>query len=232
MSAAERQELTQIAEAVGGPFARSMVAARHFGLSWAGSVLIVFVVWLSVAWPARLMGGLDVGLQSPYAPWIFVLGVPLCAAYALVSTVLSMRQRRDLRPALRADLDNGNATEESYRFTAARRFQEPEHGGLIYFLHTDDDRVFVLYDTESQDLGARGANPLTSRFAPKSELRVVRAPSSAIVLGKSFAGEVLDAGEPLELGLPPKEWPESEAYYDVPWTELEARLARPGITQA
>ena len=178
------------------------------------------------------MGGRDVGLQSPYALWIFVLGVPACAAYALVSTVLSMRRRRDLRPALRADLETGDVIEESYRFTDARRFQEPEHGGLIYFLHTDDDRVFVLYDTESQDLGARGGNPLTSRFEPKSELRVVRTPSSAIVLGKSFSGEVLDAGEPLELGLPPKEWPASEAYYDVPWAELDAKLARPGITQA
>ena len=224
LSVLERRYLEQVAEAAGGRFARLKLAVGHGVVSWSGSLLIVFVVWLSVAWPARLMGGLDIGLQSPFAPWVFRLGVPLCGVYAVAATFLWIRQQRDLRPALQADLMHGDVAEESYRFTAARRFREPEHGGFIYFFRTDEDRVFVVYDAESRELGKQRKDPSKSRFEPRAELELVRAPNSGVVISRSLSGETLDAGEPSELAIPWKQWPGPDAYCDIPWAELEQRL--------
>jgi hypothetical protein len=221
VSAAERRQLARLAEATRGRIAS---AARSALVVWAGTALIVFTVWLSLAWPVRLMGGKDVGLQSGYAPWVFGVGVPLCALYALLSTLRAFKHRPDLRKLLQADLDHGDVVEESYRLTGAKRFQEPEHGGLLYFLHTADDRVLVIYDAESRDLGVRGKNPLTSGFRPRTQLSMVRAPMSRVLLSESFTGEPLDAGEPIELAAPPKDWPESGAYCDIAWMALEQRL--------
>jgi hypothetical protein len=123
-----------------------------------------------------------------------------------------------------ADISGAQVAEEHYVLTAAKRFQEPEHGGLIYFLRTAEDKVLTLYDHESQDLGVQGGEPLKSSFRPKTELVMVRAPQTALVIDKAFSGEVLEAGDPIVLVVPPNEWPETESYCDIPWTELEARL--------
>jgi hypothetical protein len=226
MSAEERQMLAALTTAAGGRFRRLTLAARKGFTLWAASLLVLFVVWLSVAWPARLMGGRDIGLQSAWAPWIFAVGVPLCAVYAVVAALRWLANLPNLGPSLRADLDNGEVAEESYRFTAARRFQDPEHGGLMYFLRTPEDRVFVIYDAESQELGARGRDPLASAFQAHSDLTLIRAPRSDVVISRSFAGDALDAGDPSELALPPRHWPESETYCDFAWSELEQRVGR------
>jgi hypothetical protein len=200
------------------------LAALNAVLAAVGSLVIAFLLWLSVAWPARVMGGGDIGLQSPFAPWIVAIGVPLCVAYAAGSAIRWLKEHRNLRPLLEADLARGEVVEESYRFVAAKRFQEPEHGGLLYFLRTADDRAFVVYDSESQDLGVRGQDPLASAIRPRSELTIVRAPNSGIVLDTAFASEPLDAGAPLELEAPPRDWPEADAYSAIPWNDLERRL--------
>jgi hypothetical protein len=226
MSTAERRCVEDVLKAAGGPARRLMVAARRMLTLWGASFFLVLLVWLTLAWPVQVMGGRDAGLHSPFAPWIFGLGVPLCAVYAAIFTVRWTAHARKLLPALRADLETGDVIEESYRFTAARRFQEPEHGGLMYLLRTSDDRVFVLYDSESQALGAQQKDPLGSSFRPRSDLRVVRAPKSGVIVGKSLTGDLLDPGDPLELSIPPKDWPAPDAYCDLPWSDLERRLSR------
>ena len=57
--------------------------------------------------------------------------------------------------------------EERYVFSEAKRFQEPEHGGLIYFLRSNENEV----DRQSSDLqfGAvvSGGGPgMLARFGP------------------------------------------------------------------
>ena len=221
MSVAERCQLAAMASTAAGSMT---VVARDALVLWAGTVFIVFVVWLSVAWPVRLMGGHDIGLQSPFTPWIVGLAVPLCAVYAIVSAARSLKRGLSRRKVLEADLEKGDVVEDAYRFTGAKRFQEPEHGGLLYFLHTDDDRVLVLYDAESQELGARGKDPLSSSFRPLARLVIARAPNSDVIFDEAFSGEPLNAGDPLELAIPPKEWPESGAYCDAAWAALEQRF--------
>ena len=118
--------------------------------------------------------------------------------------------------------------EERYRFVDAKRFQEPEHGGLIYFLRTSDDRVFVLYDYDSQDLGVQGLDPFSSSFRPKRELAIVRTPDSDMVISTEFFGEEFTISETSELRVPPEQWPESETYYDAQWSDLDGALAQSG----
>jgi hypothetical protein len=137
-----------------------------------------------------------------------------------------MKKWRDLRPALGADLESGEVEEEHYEFTAAKRFQESEHGGMMYFLRTVDDKVFVLFDYESQGLGAEGQEPLASEFQPREKFELVRAPHSGIVLEQNFSGTPLEIGAPIELAVGPSKWPEWECYCEVKWEELDERFGR------
>ena len=98
----------------------------------------------------------------------------------------------------------------------------------MYFLRTTDDKVFVLFDYESQDFGAQGEDPLKSKFQPCTELLVARTPKTGVVLNQRFSGALLDAGDPYELSIPPQSWPESETYCKFRWDELEKCLTRKG----
>jgi hypothetical protein len=82
----------------------------------------------------------------------------------------------------------------------------------------------TLFDHESQDFGVQDADPLKSSFVPRENLVMVRAPRTRFVVSQTFSGPPLDAGDPIELTADPKDWPESETYCDIPWTELRARL--------
>lgn len=193
-------------------------------LVWAGSMLGIVVIWLAVAWVSRRTGNAEFGLSSPVAWWVVAIATPLSAIYATVSSVRWAKGWKDQRPQFRADIDGARVDEEHYAFTAAKRFQEPEHGGLIYFLRTTEDRVLTLFDHESQDLGAQEQDPLSSSFRPMSALVMVRAPKTGFVVEKNFAGTPLEAGDPVALDLEPKLWPETECYCNIPWAELESRL--------
>jgi hypothetical protein len=191
---------------------------------WAVSLLGLVVIWLAFAWVVRKLFFFDVGLHSAAAVWVLGIGTPICAVYAGISSTRWVRSWKDYRPLLQADIAAGQVTEEHYGFTSAKRFQEPEHGGLIYFLRTTEDKVLTLFDHESQDLGAQGGDPLKSSFVPRSELVMVRAPKTGLVIDKTFAGALLEAGEPVELSVGPKHWPESESCVNIAWSELESRL--------
>jgi hypothetical protein len=150
---------------------------------------------------------------------------------AIRSTVRWVKTLPDNRSELAADLAKGAVSDETYRVVGAKRFQEPEHGGLIYFLRTEDDRVLALYDHESQDLSVRGEDPQQSSFRPRAELTLTRAPATRFVLDKRFNGQPIETPPPIELSAPPHEWPENEAFCDVPWDDLERRLAIQGGRQ-
>ncbi|MES1264651.1 MAG: hypothetical protein ABUU24_03245, partial [Variovorax sp.] len=191
---------------------------------WAASLLGVVVIWLAAAWVARKVVNAEFGLSSPAAVWLVAVVAPLCGIYAAVSSVRWVRGWKDYRPLLRADIEGAKVQEEHYVFTEAKRFQEPEHGGLIYFLRTTEGKVLTLFDHESQDLGTQERDPLTSSFRPMSALVMVRAPKTGFVVGKSFAGAPLEVGPPVTLDVDPKYWPESESYCSIQWAELESRL--------
>lgn len=191
---------------------------------WAVSLMGVVLIWLACAWLARKTLGLEIGMRSPAALWILGISLPLCGLYAAVSSFRWISSSKDRRPQLASDIEKAEVVEEHYHFVEAKRFQEQEHGGLMYFLRTANDKVLTLFDYESQELGVDGKDPLQSQFQPKSELVMVRTPATGLVIGQKFSGEVLNVGEPIVLELAPDRWPESEAYCSIPWLKLESKL--------
>ena len=187
---------------------------------WFSILMMLLVLWGVVTWLVRLSTGFDVGWNSTAGPW----GFGVCALLLAVYVATAMVRSRPKTSLLQADLDSNKVLVEAYQFSAAMRMQEQEHGGLMYFLHTDDGSVFVLFDYESQDLGVDGKDPLTSAFEPRTRLRLVRAPISGRVLETTFSGDALDAGDPLVMTAPPAKWPEFEQICDTPWEKLEARF--------
>lgn len=176
-------------------------------------MLVLVAICLGPAWLARKFFTTEFGLRSDAAVWIFGIAVPVCLIYAVISSARWIRGWHDYRPLLRADISNHKVEEEHYVFTEAKRFQEPEHGGLIYFLRTSEDKVFTLFDHESQDLGVQNGDPLKSSFVPRQNLVITRAPETRFVISKVFAGPPLEIGEPAELTSAPKHWPETETYF-------------------
>lgn len=194
---------------------------------WATTLLGVTVVWCLLGWVAGRVLGTHLGLTSTATVWVLGIATPICAAFSAVSSVRWIRSWADLRPELRADVEAAQVHEEHYLLSATMRFQEPEHGGLIYCFHTNDDKVLVLFDHESQALGAEDKDPLASSFQPKSELLMVRAPRTGIVISKAFSGAPLDAGDPIQLHVDFKDWPEADSYCSIPWSQLQSRLGPP-----
>jgi hypothetical protein len=223
-TADERRQLEEIARAIPGRNGRFRRGAVNALVLFAASTLGLVIVWGLVAWVVNKLAGVEFGFDTAVAPWVFGIGIPLAAIGAIVSSVRWLRGWENPTDDIRQELATGTVLEEHHVFTEARRFQEPEHGGLIYFLRTADDRAFVVYDGESQDLGVGDGDPLASPFKPHANLRVVRTPRSRMVLDKTFSGPVLDAGAPLDLAADPKDWPEQDEYCAFGWGELEARL--------
>jgi hypothetical protein len=221
---AERAALQLLLANAATPFRRWKIGAANALVVFAGSLLGVVIVWMVVAWLARTLFNVEYGLHSPVSIWVLGVAMPLCAGYAIVSSLGWIRAWRGHRPELRTDVDEARVDEEHYVFKEVKRFQEQEHGGLFYFLRTADDKVFALFDHESQDLGCQGEDPLKSSFKPMSELVLVRAPQTRFVIGSTFSGLPLEAGDPIDLVLDPEEWPESESYCAIPWFELGSRL--------
>lgn len=200
-------------------------AASNTLITWAVFTLLAVVAWGILAWMGRRFLHLEYGWQATGTLWALLLLLLATLAMACFSTNHWLKSWKDARPLVHSDLAGGMATEEHLCFTDIKRFQEPEHSGLIYFLRTEDHRVFVLYDHESQQLGVDDKNPLDSSFHPQERLLLVRAPNSRFVLGKTFSGRKLPLPPPIDMTAPPRIWPETEDFCAVPWEELDHKFS-------
>jgi len=226
MSQQERDFLDEALKSKPSSLSRWMRGVQNAVVLWAITMMLFVFAWKFLAWLVRIAISVEFGWSSNVALWIVIAGALGCASYAIVSSVRWVKKWPDSRAALQADLQGGKVIEESYEFTGARRFQEREHGGLIYFLRTTDEKVFVLYDYESQNLGVQNENPLKSGFCPTTKLLLVRAPKSDLVISREYSGAKLDVGEPQALSIPPQSWPEDETFCKFGWNELEVRLTK------
>jgi hypothetical protein len=222
----ENIELQRVLNQLPARFARVKMAVANVVVLWAASLLATILVWWIISAAARAMLGASIGWNSDYGVAILSVCILLCGSYAGVSTYRWMRGRTDLVPQVRDDLAANRASEEHYEFSEAMRLQEPEHGGLLYFMKSSTGKTFVHYDTASQDLGAQGEEPLDSPFIPRAHLKIVRAPKSRIALSVEFAGPALPVTAPKELLAPPEEWPVPDEYCEVEWSRIESRYVR------
>lgn len=218
MTESEREFLARVLSRAPTSVARWLRGGANALALWAASLLLFALAWMLVAWALRATVHVDLGWDSPAAGRIAATGAVACALLASVSAARWLKGWSDPRPQLRADLEGGQVAEESYRFTQARHFQEPEHGGLIYFLRTADDEVLALYDHESADLGAAEENPLDAGHP----LELAVPPSSWLPSpGTSWRGALV---------LAPAGRPETHGGVDTdssPWPVLPVELECP-----
>lgn len=184
---------------------------------WAASLLVLSALWLAFS-------GFE--LSSPATRWAIGTAAVFCAVVSAVSSARWVRGWPDHRPSLRLDIERAVVSEEHYVFTDVCRFREPQHGGLLYFFRTDEDKVLVDHDYPIAE--ATDGVPSPSGLQPREWLCMIRAPASTFVLVKQFSGEPLAVGEPIELAVPSEDCPESETLCDIPWNDLVTRLGSPG----
>ena len=182
-------------------------------------------LWALLAWLANAIFGVDIGWRSPFAPWIFTLEFLIFACVIGDEVLKTVRPSKSTLRDLAGDLSAGMVEEQEFRFVEAIRFQEPEHGGLMYFFLTKGGRVYVQFDFESQELGVEGKDPMKSTYSPCAVLKVVRAPKSELILGSEFSGSPLDVSGTRMLTVKPTKWPESDTFCGTSWSDLASTYA-------
>lgn len=222
MSGEERQKIEDMLGGLPTVYGVFRLEAALWILGWGMATVLLTGAWFVVAWLVRATIGMDIWAGR----WVLPVAAILTAVYFVFEVKRSIGHRCGFRGSLMAELAGNRVVEEQYEFTDALRMQEQEHGGLIYFLRGTDGAVLVLYDAESQDIGVQGDDPLTSSFRPHRSLNMVRAPVTGLVIDKTFFGEPLDPGAPLDLLAPPDRWPEDEEECNFPWEKLEATFCR------
>lgn len=193
---------------------------------WMTGFLLWYLLWAAAAWSCRKLFDIDFGIHGR---WATIIASTIVGAWSFWLFLDMRRQSRHLNSRLEslgADIATGEVEERTLQLTEARRYQEPEHDGLIYFLRTRDDGVFVLFDYDSQALGVQGQNALDSTLEPAERLAVIRAVKSHDVTRTRFEGRPLELGAPIPFELPPRHWPESETFLGVDWPGLDAWMTR------
>lgn len=225
MTPDEKKELARRVSPLSYSFSEIKEIAELFIIVVGTMVFLAVSLWLIVAWLIRLISGVDVGWSHPHGPKVCYTIAILVAAYAAKEVFRVGRPNPEYRRRLLRDIDNGIVEVEACELTEVKVFEEPEHGGLMYFLHTTDNRVYVSFDYESQDLGVAGEDPMASSFKPKRKLNIHRTPISRTVLVEEFEGDDLDIPEPLVITTQPEAWPDFEDFVDISWNGLEKKYA-------
>lgn len=223
-TASERAFLEELLSKLPTSGRRTREAVENFLVMLAAFTMTGVLIWAGVAWVVETLFDFDMSWFSTHAFPIAPVVVAVSAVCAAFSTKRWMNSWPDHRQPLREDLSGGFVTEEQLTVQEAKLLQEPEGGGLIYFLKADDGRVLVLYDRESLDLAMADEDPMGSSFEPQSVVTIVKAPESGFTISRRFSGENIDIAGPAEITAPPNQWPEDEDFCSIPWGEIELQL--------
>jgi hypothetical protein len=207
--------------------ARQRFSERNGMLFGPAFTLVLVLVGLGalIRWGARMFFDYDLGLQSAATPWLLSAGVVFFALAIGSEVVKTFRRSRAVLGPLVADLSSETVEEKTLNIVDAMRFQEPEHGGFLYFLRTSDERVYVQFDYESQDLGVDGQDPMLSKYSPRTVLKIIRAPQSGHILASDFSGDPVRISQTKKLKAKPRKWPEPDTFCKIPWSRLASAYA-------
>jgi hypothetical protein len=224
MTAREQQVLAKFGRRPPGRPWAVRPGSRRLLVFVASVLLAAAILWRGPNWLLEV-------LRADTGP-LFEL---LLAALALLALFAVWRSWRWHRAAVRnrerlfgaywADLDAGTVDEERYRFEDGLSLLEPESGGQIYLLKLDAARCLVLYDRESCGLRERGGDPLGSAMQPARGAVLRRAPRSGLVLSVEFDGPAFDKTPSDGLGYAVPSWSRDSRIWEVPWDELQRRIA-------
>lgn len=183
-------------------------------------VFLVVLLWLLLAWIVRTIFGFDFGWNYPHGTIIFWSIICLSLSYIVVSVIRSQKPNHQRREKLILDIKNGKILVEEHRLTEAKVFEEPEHGGYIYFFRTTEGKVFVFFDNESQDLAVGGEDAKMSSFVPRTQLKVERTPIAKDWIRDEIFGTKLAVTEPLLMTDDTNKWPPDGEFIDISWSDI------------
>ncbi len=161
---------------------------------------------------------------APAPEFVFEWLLPGCIFVLFVGS-LPLRNQfkiREINRKIDADLEAGIVEETRVSVVAAKRFKEPEHNAYMLFLRTPEDRVFVVYDYESF-----GRERPKICLRPQTNLTFVHFPETRLDI-LDWSGPEIPVKRSKELLLHVDDWPEAEAWCDIPWDELDSVLTTPG----
>ena len=191
------------------------------GAAMFASILVV--VWLLLNWLIGLISSLDFGWNSDSRNYILWPIVGFSYLYFFVVVAKSCRPSTKTREALKKDLAERIVKVSEYPITGVKIFEEPEHGGYIYFVRTFDNKVMALFDSESQDLSIDDKDPSDSSYKIREKLKITRAPNANIIVDEQFYGDIVTTPEIKVFTANTEAWPEHAEFVKCKWEHIDAK---------
>lgn len=223
---AERIALEEALTRLPIPRKRYLKAALNTAVFWIFLLAAFCILWFISSIIVSGLTGLDIGLSSEHANYLFPLMIVIAAIFAINSTKQWLNATTDEYSLIKMDLTAQKTNIATYQIVAATCFKEPELGGLLYFLllQKDGDKasnepgIKAIYDYESQN---EHIDP-TKLLTIKKQMTISIAPFSGYLFEHRFEGELVKDVPQYDLTLSPDQWPEPNTWINVDWKELKA----------
>lgn len=141
------------------------------------------------------------------------------ASFALFNTYRWSTTSENDFPLILQDINDAHVLDEIFYVQEVCRFQEPEMGGFIYFLKISDQKIFVVYDYQSQ------VNPDSVLLLQKN-LILSQAPHCGHYISQCFNGDPIAIKITHSLTAPPEKWPQPDTWLLSPWADLESKFGK------
>jgi hypothetical protein len=156
---------------------------------------------------------------------LFILSIIAfyCVLWSFVLYKLSsMRDKKrvtNINSKINLDLKNNIVQEENFNITDILCFEEIEHGGLAYFLKTDENKVLFIMDYTSPCDEERTLEQKQKDFFPAKQFKLVKAPMSEVILSVTFSGERFVTSDIYSFG-DIDQIPEHGTYVNCDWEDI------------
>lgn len=232
MTQDERRRLEMIVPTADSP-AQLPAHIRQWRKEWLKSSAAVtgfLLTLLAISVLSMRRGSALADWVAVYWPYVLAACPLLGMAYASVNAWSFARQWRALRHrmlgAFQVDAQAGRVREERYALRECRAVHEPEQGGRIYLLRTDDARCLVVFDSHSFDLAQSGGDPAHSPLRPAREAVLRWAPVSGMLLNLEFRGQPFPHGPAERVNGSLPDWASHGYLWESGWDEVERLLPK------
>jgi hypothetical protein len=185
--------------------------------------LVLVLIWIFINWLLGFIITFDFGWNSQYRNYILWPIVGLSYSWLFFEVAKTCGPNSQTKQALKKDLEVKVLKVSEYPIYEVKFFEEPEHGGFIYFVRTSGDKVLALFDSESQDLSIDDQDPKDSSYKIRNVLKISKAPNSNIIVGEQFSGEPVQIPELEVFTANTKIWPKHADFVKCKWENISAK---------
>ena len=201
--------------------------ARHFLRNWKYSLIGLALVWLAIAHAVEEVSDATVLFDAQILP---VAAVAILALSVFAAFVMTRIGRSSYDPEIAEDarqaLASGEVVDKIFQLREGKVFVQPGKSGLVYFLRTDEDRVYVWFDEESEDLADEGKSIFSGKTKPLTRLIIPTSVAGDYEFDVTFEGSPIPLSEPMPLIRNEDKWPDDEEFCKVDWADVESRFRK------